>query len=139
MEFLKTLLSTTVSKVTAGIILSLVTALGGSLAINKFQYTENSKLSSEITSLSNYKVQADRLISDLQYEISTKPAQYIEVVREVDKELCEGLGLVDAINNLPAKINLQSSKSNTTEAPHEQNDYVDIDGLLPPELTRLLK
>lgn len=139
MEFLKTLLSTTVSKVTAGIILSLVTALGGSLSLNKFQYTENSKLSSEITSLSNYKVQADRLISDLQYELSTKPAQYIEVVREVDKELCEGLGLVDAINNLPAKINLQSSKPNTTEAPHEQNDYVDIDGLLPPELTRLLK
>lgn len=144
MEIIKNLITKTFSSATSVFIIILITLLTSSLTLNFYQNKKVTEARKEVVAFGLINVGLNQTIADLKEEIRTKPAQYIEATREMDKELCKGESLVDQINSIPKspKLSLQSSRVasiSTTEAPHEQNDYVDIDGLLPPELTRLLK
>ncbi|MNC18471.1 hypothetical protein D3C75_663720 [compost metagenome] len=76
-------------------------------------------------------VQLNKRLSDqnleLAEEIKNKPAEYITIVKEVEKQVCNGIVKQQLINSLPSK------KEVTSE--HTAN----IDDRLPSDLIKLLK
>ena len=66
-----------------------------------------------------------------QDEITTRPVEYIETVREVEKEICRGKVTEAQINNIPSK---RKEVGDANQAP-----TADIDDRLPPELVRVLQ
>lgn len=71
-------------------------------------------------------------ITTLKEEIVNMPNKYIEVTREVDSELCKGASSIEQV------LNLDKRMVEKRESPSE-NNYIDIDGKLPPSLLRLLQ
>jgi hypothetical protein len=72
-----------------------------------------------------------RLISEntkLLDEIKTMPEKQIEIVKQVDKEICNGVVKVESIKNLPTK-----------RVDNDEAHTADIDDRLPDDLIRLLK
>lgn len=81
-------------------------------------------------------------ITSLKEEIESMTNKHIELVKDVEKELCKGRSSIDQIINLK---NLKSAAPTiVTLAPQQggnnsEKSYVDIDGKLPPDLLRLLQ
>jgi hypothetical protein len=69
---------------------------------------------------------------ELANQIKNKPKEYIPIVKEVDKEVCNGVVKQQAINAL------LSSKKETVNEATKQNT-ADIDDRLPTDLLKLLK
>ena len=68
---------------------------------------------------------------ELANQIKNKPKEYIPIVKEVDKEVCNGVVKQQAINAL-------LSKKETVNEATKQNT-ADIDDRLPTDLLKLLK
>lgn len=82
----------------------------------------------------------DETIRGLVEDLEAKPKEYIKIVKEVDRKVCQGIVAGDAI------MNLKTGKGNTSKQEEDlvyeikpENGYVDVDGKLPPELVRLLQ
>lgn len=69
---------------------------------------------------------------ELANDIKNKPKEYITIVKEVGKEVCNGVVKQQAINAL------LSSKKETVNEATKQNT-ADIDDRLPTDLLKLLK
>jgi len=69
---------------------------------------------------------------ELANEIKNKPKEYITIVKDIDKEVCNGVVKQQAINEL------LSSKKETVNEDAKQNT-ADIDDRLPNDLLKLLK
>lgn len=75
-------------------------------------------------------------ITSLKEEIEKMPNKHIELVKDVEKELCKGKSSIDQVINL---------KSAAPTSPPQQGGnnsekfYVDIDGKLPLDLLRMLQ
>lgn len=80
-------------------------------------------------------VKLNKSLSDqnlaLAEEIKNKPKEYITIVKEVDKEVCNGIVKQQMINSL-------KSKKETVNETDVQNT-ADIDDRLPTDLIQLLK
>lgn len=80
-------------------------------------------------------VKLNKSLSDqnlaLAEEIKNKPKEYITIVKEVDKEVCNGIVKQQLINSL-------KSKKETVNETDVQNT-ADIDDRLPTDLIQLLK
>lgn len=75
-------------------------------------------------------------ITSLKEEIESMPNKHIELVKGVEKELCNGKSSTEQVMNLKT--------TTPTSAPQQggnnsEKSYVDIDGKLPPDLLRLLQ
>lgn len=71
-------------------------------------------------------------ITTLKEEIVNMPNKYIEVGRVVDSELCKGTSSIEQVLNLDKPI-VEKKESDS------ENNYIDIDGKLPPSLLKLLQ
>lgn len=76
-------------------------------------------------------VQLNKRLSDqnleLAEEIKNKPAEYITIVKEVEKQVCNGIVKQQLINSLPSKKEVTSENT------------ANIDDRLPSDLIKLLK
>lgn len=74
-------------------------------------------------------------IKSLQEDLERKPKEYIKIVKEVDKELCEGIVAGDSILSLKTS----KGKGDLVYEIQPKSGDVDLDGHLPAELIRLLQ
>lgn len=115
-------------KLTTIIIVSLVVLLSVSYVSGKMDRTSLVKVSNELLTQTQLN---QRLISEntkLLDELKTMPEKQIEIVKQVDREICNGVVKVEAINNLPTK-----------RVDNNETHTADIDDRLPDDLIKLLK
>lgn len=71
-------------------------------------------------------------------EVRTKPTQYIPIVKEVSKEVCNGVVRQQLINALPPTVSKKEiDNGNTTQST--TRNTANIDDQLPTSLIQLLK
>lgn len=110
----------------------LITALTISVIEGNSNKTE---LTSLRTKYSDQVTMNERLSNqnlDLLDEIDKRPIEFINIVKEVQVEICNGRVQQELINALPSKkgnVNVEKDQANTA----------DIDDRLPDDLIRLLK
>lgn len=108
----------------------LITALSISYLSGKSNYEQLTalqiKYSDQLSSNQRLSEQNLALVSELE----SRPAQLIEVVREVQVEICNGKIQQELINSLPKKGVVNDKHEGIT---------ADIDDRLPDDLLRLLK
>lgn len=75
-------------------------------------------------------------ITSIKEEIEKMPNKHIELVKDVEKELCKGKSSIDQIINLKSAAPTSSPQQGGNNS---EKSYVDIDGRLPPDLLRLLQ
>lgn len=100
---------------------------------------EGNSSKTELTSLRtkyNEQVSLNERLSnqnlDLLDEIDKRPIEFINIVKEVQVEICNGRVQQELINALP-------SKKGNVNAEKDQANTADIDDRLPDDLLRLLK
>lgn len=78
-------------------------------------------------------------ITSLKEEIESMPNKHIELVKDVEKELCKGKSSIDQIINLKSAAPTTETLVPQQGGNNSEKSYVDIDGKLPPDLLRLLQ
>lgn len=89
----------------------------------------------ELASLNTLMEVQRETIKSLTEDLEKKPKEYIKIVKDIDRKLCEGIGIGNSILSLP------SAKKVNGELVHEintKNNDIDIDSKLPADLIRLL-
>lgn len=126
----------TISNSLTGILISIILLL---LAAMYWQNSNLEDISKELEdavyangTLTLVNASLNMTITTLKEEIVNMPNKYIEVTREVDSELCKGTSSIEQV------LNLDKPTVEKRESPSE-NNYIDIDGKLPPSLLRLLQ
>lgn len=78
-------------------------------------------------------------ITSLKEEVESMPNKHIELVKDIEKELCKGKSSIGQVmylkNATPTTETLVPQKGGN----NSEKSYVDIDGKLPPDLLRLLQ
>ena len=123
-------------KVLSVVGIAAVTALCISAYVIKGQSDNIDGLTRELTTLVVLKDLQGETIQSLQEELETKPKEYIKIVKEVDRKLCEGIITADSILKLPPTPKQDGELLYETKAV---KGTVDIDGKLPADLIRLLQ
>lgn len=78
-------------------------------------------------------------ITSLKEEIEKMPNKHIELVKDVEKELCKGESSTEQVMNLKTATPTTETLAHQQGGNNSEKAYVDIDGKLPPDLLRLLK
>ena len=115
--------------------------LAGSVYIMHFTSQKNVKLEKELQSLNESYDSLIETVDDMTIELRQRPKEYIEITRDVYTELCHGEILGESVLSLPP-ITITAKPEQTEQnigARDEKAEYVDIDGLLPDSLKRLLQ
>lgn len=102
------------------------------IGISKHLYEENSKLATQLSSVVeiNKHMQESLVISEKRCEIDNSISK--ELVEEKKIIVSEAEKKIDKISSLNV------TKQKKEEVVNEKKDYVDLDAVLPPELTSLL-
>lgn len=127
-NFLKSLKS----KALGIICIILITALTISILEGNANKTELKSLRTKYSEQVNMNERLSNQNLDLLDEIEKRPIEFINIVKEVQVEICNGRIQQELINALPSKkgnVNAEKDKGNTA----------DIDDRLPDDLLRLLK
>lgn len=90
----------------------------------------------ELASLNTLMEVQRESINSLKEDLDTKPKEYIKIVKEVDKRLCEGVVLGKEILDLP--ITSKKKGALVLEIDTE-NGTADIDDKLPANIIQLLQ
>lgn len=90
----------------------------------------------ELASLNTLMEVQRESINSLKEDLDTKPKEYIKIVKEVDKRLCEGIVLGKEILDLP--ITSKKKGALVLEIDTE-NGTADIDDKLPANIIQLLQ
>lgn len=90
----------------------------------------------ELSSLNTLMDVQRETIKSLKDDLETKPKEYIKIVREVDKKMCEGIVLGESVLNLPSTSNRKGELVYEVES---KNSIADLDSKLPADLVRLLQ
>lgn len=124
------LITTLKSKVQTILCIILATLLTVSYLSGKADRTELRQVSDKLTEhvLLNERLSKQNL--ELAQELKDKPAEYITIVKEVDRQVCTGLVKQQIINSLP--------KKEVANVANEKN-IADIDDRLPDNIIQLLK
>ena len=125
------LITTIKSKFQTVLCIVLATLLTASYLSGSSDRTELEQVSKKLTE----HVQLNERLSEqnllLAEEAKTRPEKIITVVKEVDKEVCNGIVRQQLINNLPTKI--------PSKEVVDEKTVADIDDRLPDNLIKLLK
>lgn len=112
------------------IVLLTLSLMGGLVVYNQHRHIQDNDR--EIASLNSLKSIQDETIKNLRADLESKPKQYIKVVREVDKTLCDTKTTADKVLSL-------GNKKEIVDETVSEKGAVDIDGRLPSDLIQLLK
>lgn len=78
-------------------------------------------------------------ITSLKEEIESMPNKHIELVKDVEKELCKGKSSIEQVMSLKTATPTIVTLAPQQGGNNSEKSYVDIDGKLPPDLLRLLQ
>lgn len=90
----------------------------------------------ELASLNTLMEVQRESINSLKEDLDTKPKEYIKIVKEVDKRLCEGVVLGKEILDLPVT---SKKKGALVLEIDTENGTADIDDKLPANIIQLLQ
>lgn len=109
------------------------------LTVSHIEVRDKRDQVSQLTQLADRSIEQNKRLSDqlkdLQYELDTRPAKQIEVVKKVMIEMCEGKVLEAKINSIPSKREVK----NVDQQTPDQKPVADIDDRLPDDLLKLLQ
>lgn len=120
------------SKAIGIICIILITALTISVIEGRSNKTELTELRTKYSDQLTLNERLSNQNLDLLDEIDKRPIEFINIVKEVQVEICNGRVQQELINALPSNkgaVNAEQDKANTA----------DIDDRLPDDLLRLLK
>lgn len=120
-------------------ILILLSLLCASIAVNKSQSNQLRDLEKEIAVSSATNVRLNETIVSMQEELNKRPTQLVEITKDVYKELCYGEGIEGQILSLPPIVVKDVPEDKEATQNVQKSEFVDIDGLLPEHLKRLLQ
>lgn len=78
-------------------------------------------------------------ITSLKEEIKSMTNKHIELVKDVEKELCKGKSSTEQVMSLKTATPTIVTLAPQQGGNNSEKSYVDIDGKLPPDLLRLLQ
>lgn len=122
------ILTTLKSKAQTAMCVILATLLVTCYLTHRGDSEELTRLSEKLTEHVQLNSRLSEQNLELAKEIKTKPAEYITLVKEVDREVCNGIVKQNLIDSIPSE---RGSGNEKTTA--------DVDDRLPSSLLKLLK